>query len=136
MAPERFNGWSDPRSDVYALGATLYEMLTLRPAFEETDRVSLIEQVLHQSPQPLRQLDRRIPRDLETIVLKAMAKEPGERYPTAGAAGGGPAALRRGQADPGPPVEPGRAGLALEQAQPEARRGDRRSWRPRWWPWP
>ena len=84
MAPERFNGWSDPRSDVYALGATLYELLTLRPAFEESDRVKLIEQVLHESPPPLRQLDRRIPRDLETIVLKALAKEPGERYPTAG----------------------------------------------------
>ena len=84
MAPERFNGWSDPRSDVYALGATLYELLTLRPAFEESDRIKLIEQVLHRSPPPPRQLDRRIPRDLETIVLKAMAREPGERYPTAG----------------------------------------------------
>ena len=84
MAPERFNGWSDPRSDVYALGATLYELLTLRPAFEESDRVKLIERVLHESPPPLRQLDRRIPRDLETIVLKALAKEPGERYATAG----------------------------------------------------
>jgi len=84
MAPERFNGWSDPRSDVYALGATLYEMLTLRPAFEESDRVKLIERVLHDSPSPIRQLDRRIPRDLETIVLKALAKEPGERYATAG----------------------------------------------------
>ncbi len=84
MAPERFNGWSDPRSDVYALGATLYELLTLRPAFEESDRVKLIERVLHESPTPLRQLDRRIPRDLETIVLKALAKEPGERYATAG----------------------------------------------------
>jgi WD40 repeat protein/serine/threonine protein kinase len=83
MAPERFKGWSDPRSDVYALGATLYELLTLRPAFEESDRVELIEQVLHQSPPPLRQLDRRIPRDLETIVLKSLAKEPGERYSTA-----------------------------------------------------
>jgi len=84
MAPERFDGWSDPRSDVYALGATLYELLTLRPAFDESDRVRLIERVLHESPMPLRQLDRRIPRDLETIVLKALAKEPGERYATAG----------------------------------------------------
>ena len=84
MAPERFNGWSDPRSDVYALGTTLYELLTLRPAFEESDRIKLIEQVLNQGPPPLRQLDRRVPCDLETIVLKAMAREPGERYPTAG----------------------------------------------------
>ncbi len=84
IAPERFNGWSDPRSDVYALGATLYELLMLRPVFDESDRVKLIEQVLHQSPQPLRQLDRRIPRDLETIVLKALAKEPSEGYATAG----------------------------------------------------
>jgi serine/threonine protein kinase len=80
MAPERFDGWSDPRSDVYALGATLYELLTLRPAFEETDRVKLIEKVLHESPPPLRPIDRQIPRDLETIVLKALAKAPGERY--------------------------------------------------------
>ncbi len=84
MAPERFDGWSDPRSDVYALGATLYELLTLHPAFDEPDRVKLIDRVLHESAVPLRQLDRRIPRDLETIVLKALAKEPGERYATAG----------------------------------------------------
>ena len=84
MAPERFNGWSDARSDVYALGATMYEMLTLRPAFEESDRIKLIEQVVHDSPPPIRQLDRRIPRDLETIASKALAKEPGERYATAG----------------------------------------------------
>jgi eukaryotic-like serine/threonine-protein kinase len=84
MAPERFDGWSDPRSDVYALGATLYELLTLHPAFEESDRVKLVDRVLHQNSAPLRQLDRRIPRDLETIVRKAMAKEPGRRYATAG----------------------------------------------------
>jgi eukaryotic-like serine/threonine-protein kinase len=84
MAPERFDGWSDPRSDVYALGATLYELLTLRPAFDESDRVKLIDRVLHDGAIPLRQLDRRIPRDLETVVLKALAKEPADRYATAG----------------------------------------------------
>ena len=84
MAPERFNGWSDTRSDVYALGATLYELLALRPAFADSDRVKLIERVLHETPPPLRHLDRRVPRDLETIVLKSLAKEPGERYSTAG----------------------------------------------------
>jgi WD40 repeat protein/tetratricopeptide (TPR) repeat protein len=83
MAPERFDGWSDPRSDVYALGATLYELLTLRPPFEESNRVKLIEQVMHEEPTPPHKLDRRIPRDLETIMLKALAKEPGQRYTTA-----------------------------------------------------
>jgi eukaryotic-like serine/threonine-protein kinase len=83
MAPERFDGWSDPRSDVYALGATLYELLTVRPPFGESDRVKLIEQVLHENPPPPRKLDRRIPRDLETIVLKALSKWPGNRYATA-----------------------------------------------------
>jgi WD40 repeat protein/serine/threonine protein kinase len=83
MAPERFDGWSDPRSDVYALGATLYEMLTLRPVYEESNRARLIERVLREDPMPPRKLDRRIPRDLETMVLKAMAKESGARYATA-----------------------------------------------------
>ena len=62
----------------------MYELLALRPAFDESDRVRLIERVLHESAVPLRQLDRLIPRDQETVVLKALAKEPGERYATAG----------------------------------------------------
>lgn len=83
MAPERFNGWSDPRSDVYCLGITLYEMLTLRPAFADSPRPQLMERIIHNDPPRPRRLDRSIPRDLETIVLKAINKEPARRYQTA-----------------------------------------------------
>src|SRR5262249_40914001 len=79
MAPERFRGWSDPRSDVYSLGLTLYEMLLLNPAFRAADRPRLIHQVLHTEPLRPRRVDRNVPRDLETIVLKAIEKEPGQR---------------------------------------------------------
>jgi serine/threonine protein kinase/WD40 repeat protein len=85
MAPERFQGVSDARGDVYGLGATLYEMVTLRPAFDDTDRLRLMRRVSHEAPVPPRRLDPRVPRDLETIILKAIAKEPGQRYQTADA---------------------------------------------------
>jgi serine/threonine protein kinase/WD40 repeat protein/tetratricopeptide (TPR) repeat protein len=87
MAPERFDRWSDRRSDVYSLGATLYELLTLRPLFSGVEQAELIERVLHAAPERPRRLDPGIPRDLETIVTKAIAKEPGDRYPTAAALG-------------------------------------------------
>ncbi len=87
MPPERFDGWSDHRSDVYSAGATLYELLTLEPLFGATRQAELIEKVLHDSPEAPRKLDPKIPRDLETIVLKAIAKEPGDRYATAQALG-------------------------------------------------
>jgi WD40 repeat protein/serine/threonine protein kinase len=83
MAPERFAGEADERSDVYGLGATLYEMLTLRPAFLDKNRGRLIERVTREEPHQPSRIDRHIPRDLETIVLKAIAKEPGQRYQTA-----------------------------------------------------
>jgi eukaryotic-like serine/threonine-protein kinase len=83
MGPERFEGWSDRRSDIYGLGITLYEMLTLRPAFDAGTRLKLIERVIHDPPPAPRKVDPRIPRDLETIVLKSIAKEPGERYAAA-----------------------------------------------------
>jgi serine/threonine protein kinase/tetratricopeptide (TPR) repeat protein len=83
MAPERFDGWSDPRSDVYSLGATLYELVTLEYLFHEPNRAKLIDRVVHDAPVSPRRLDKKVPRDLETIVLKAIAKEPGERYASA-----------------------------------------------------
>jgi serine/threonine protein kinase len=82
MAPERFAGQADIRSDLYALGLTLYELLTLRSAFDETDRNRLIAQVMHETPSRPRKIDPAIPRDLETIVLKAIAREPAQRYQT------------------------------------------------------
>jgi serine/threonine protein kinase/WD40 repeat protein/Tfp pilus assembly protein PilF len=116
MAPERFHGWSDPRSDVYGLGVTLYELLTLRPAFADCDRPRLIDQVAHEDPPRPRKLDRSIPRDLETIVLKAIDKEPGRRYQTAAELG---ADLGRFLA--GEPVRARRVGV-WERAAKWARR--------------
>jgi serine/threonine protein kinase/Tfp pilus assembly protein PilF len=84
MAPERFQGVSDRLGDVYGLGVTLYELLALRPAFSDSDRRRLILGESHDEPVPLRQWDRKVPRDLETIVLKAIAQEPARRYQTAG----------------------------------------------------
>ncbi len=83
MAPERFRGVSSPLCDIYALGATLYQMLTLRPPFEGQDQLELIRRIENGAPVPPRQLDGRIPRDLETIVLKALAKDPNDRFDTA-----------------------------------------------------
>ncbi len=83
MAPERLEGWSDRRSDIYGLGATLYELLTLRPFFESSSRAQLIDDIRHQQPQPPTKIDPSVPRDLETIVLKSLSKEPASRYHTA-----------------------------------------------------
>jgi WD40 repeat protein/serine/threonine protein kinase/Flp pilus assembly protein TadD len=83
MAPERFGGQSDPRSDLYGLGVTLYELLTLRPAFAESDHHKLLQRVLHDEPPRPRKLNPEVPRDLETIVLKAIAREPRKRYTSA-----------------------------------------------------
>jgi serine/threonine protein kinase/Flp pilus assembly protein TadD len=80
MAPERFEGRSDRRSDVYSLGATLYELLTLESLFGDVNRAKLLDRIQHEPPTSPRRLDRRIPRDLETIVLEALAKEPAQRY--------------------------------------------------------
>jgi len=72
LAPECLSGTSDARVDVYGLGMVLYELLTLKPAFDESDRGQLIRKVARDLPVRPRRVDRRIPQDLESIVLKAI----------------------------------------------------------------
>jgi serine/threonine protein kinase len=83
MAPEQIKGHSAEVSDVYSLGVTLYELLVLRPAFEATDYLNMIQQICHSGPLPPRRLDPNIPGDLETIIMTAIQRDPGDRYPSA-----------------------------------------------------
>jgi serine/threonine protein kinase len=88
MSPEQGRtGVIDGRTDVYSLGATLYELLTLRPPFDGASAAELLDQIAGRDPVPPRVIDRRIPRDLETIVLKTLAKRPADRYESAAALG-------------------------------------------------
>ena len=87
MAPERFYGQSSPRSDVYALGATLYELLTLTPLYFAPERDDVVNLVLASEPKPLCEVNPQIPRPLETIVLKALARDPEKRFQSAQALG-------------------------------------------------
>jgi serine/threonine protein kinase len=73
----------DHRTDVYSLGVTLYELLTLRPAFGGTDRQELLRQIAFEEPVRPRRLDHKVPAELETVVLKALEKNPADRYATA-----------------------------------------------------
>ncbi|MBI1851016.1 MAG: SUMF1/EgtB/PvdO family nonheme iron enzyme [Planctomycetes bacterium] len=87
MAPEQIEGRSDqigPATDVFSLGATLYEGLTLHRAFDGETIDEVNRRVLHERPLPLRRLNPAIAIDLQTICLKAIEKEPRDRYPSAG----------------------------------------------------
>ncbi len=75
----------DHRTDIYSLGATLYEMLTRRPPFRGEDNLETLSQIIEKDPSPLRRFDPTIPKSLETIVLKCLRKNPKDRYDTADA---------------------------------------------------
>jgi tetratricopeptide (TPR) repeat protein len=75
----------DHRTDIYSLGATLYELLTLQPPFRGQSREQVLAQIVQKEPRPPRKLNRKVPVDLETICLKALEKDPDRRYQTAGA---------------------------------------------------
>ena len=73
----------DHRADIYSLAATLYELLTLRPAYFAEDRQLLLKKIAFEEPTPLRRIDSEIPKELETIVQKAMSKDMERRYASA-----------------------------------------------------
>ena len=88
MSPEQASGRAvvlDQRTDIYSLGVTLYELLTLQPAYTGRTSEALLHQLAHDEPILPRSIDRTIPRELEVILCKAMAKDPADRYPSAGA---------------------------------------------------
>lgn len=73
----------DHRTDIWSLGATLYELLTFVPAFPGTDEKQILSAIITKDPVSLRKLDAHVPTELETICLKALEKAPDHRYPTA-----------------------------------------------------
>ena len=122
MSPEQAQargGVVDQRTDIYALGVTLYELLTLRPAFNGRDHQELLRQIALDEPVSPRRLNPAVPRDLETIVLKAMAKDPSSRYTTAQELA---ADLRRFMDDQ--PILARRPGAARTQSQVGRRHRD------------
>ncbi|MBT6494947.1 MAG: protein kinase [Planctomycetaceae bacterium] len=83
VAPESFQGETSVRSDIYGLGLTLYELVALNPAYTETSQGQLLRQIMDEEPPRLRTVVPDLPRDLETIIAKAMCREPGQRYQSA-----------------------------------------------------
>ncbi len=122
MSPEQARARKIPidhRTDVYSLGATMYEMLTCGPPFKGKDHQDTLSQIIERDPVEPRTLNQRVPRDLETIVLKCLRKDPGDRYGTAEALGQDLQRFVRGD-----PIE--------ARPQPTWQKFGRKVWRVRW----
>ena len=117
FSPEQARGDAvDPRSDLYSLGCVLYELLIGRPPFAGDSPVGIAYKHVHEAPQPLRQIDIGLPMALEAIVLKCLAKNPVNRYPSAEDLRADLRRFREGNrilAEPvmTPPVDPGATGM-------------------------
>ncbi len=111
MAPEQIEGReADPRSDIFAFGALLYEMLTGKRAFDGKSRASVIAAILEREPQPVSELDPLTPPALERVIRTCLAKEPDERWQSAHDLRKELEWVRDGLSSPQPSVERKRSG--------------------------
>jgi serine/threonine protein kinase len=113
MAPERLTGQCDVRSDIYSLGATLYELVSQTPMYPMTDRRELMQQVRNAQPLPLVELAPHIPPELNAIIRRATSGDPSKRQPTAQALTA--ELLRFVQGDAGEPQRRGLLGRLLRR---------------------
>ena len=125
MSPEQALGRRMPldgRTDIYSLGVTLYELLTLRPAFDGDDRLEFLRQIAQDEPPPPRRIDPTIPVDLETIVLEGDGQGPGGPLRDGRRPRRRPRPVPRESADPRPPAQPCRPGREMDAAASRAGR--------------